>query len=117
MPTWPATLPEFVLEAGYGEQLEDTTRETQMDAGPPKVRRRFTKGYRLYSVAIEMDPDVADDFTTFYEDTCKGGAIPFTWVHPRTQEPQDFYFAKPVPRISVRGSGNVVRASFTLRST
>ena len=42
-PTWPASLPQYVQEGGYQETLQDQTVESNMETGPAKIRRRFTK--------------------------------------------------------------------------
>jgi hypothetical protein len=116
MPTWPASLPQHVLQAGYNEQLSDNLVETQMDAGPGKTRRRFTGKVKQFGVTIDCDPTQAATFEAFFEVTLKDGSIPFDWVHPRTRVPLTFKFKKPAPRVSVRGGGGIVSFSFMLET-
>ncbi|CAB5220423.1 hypothetical protein UFOVP233_72 [uncultured Caudovirales phage] len=113
---WPATLPAFVLEAGYQEGLEDQTVETQMDAGPAKIRRRFTTSTRRFQVTVQMTPEQAAIFETFYLTTLSGGSLPFDWVHPRTQVAKTFRFRRPPPTVQVAGSGAIVRYSMNLET-
>jgi hypothetical protein len=116
MPAWPASLPQYVLQQGYNEQLSDNLVETQMDAGPGKTRRRFTATVKQFGVTLEMDATQAATFEAFYETTLKQGSIPFDWVHPRTRAALTFKFKKPAPRVSVRGGGGVVQYSFMLET-
>ena len=44
MTAWPSSLPDHVLQQGHNESLANVTSRSQMDAGPAKVRRRFTAG-------------------------------------------------------------------------
>lgn len=113
---WPGTLPQYVLEAGYQETLEDQTVESQMDTGPAKVRRRFTNSVRRFQVTIQCDQAQADTFETFYNTTLAGGSLPFEWVHPRTRAVRTFRFKKPPPQVSVSGGGAIVRFTFALET-
>lgn len=103
MPSWPVSLPAYVLEAGYSETLEDQTLETSMDTGPVKVRRRFTTGIRPFRFTIQMTAAQAATFETFYLTTLQGGSLSFDWVHPRTRVAKVFRFRKPPPQITSRG--------------
>lgn len=116
MPTWPIGLPQYVLEAGYSEQLEDQTIETQMEAGPAKIRRRFTTAFRQFRVSVQMTSDQATIFENFYLDTLAGGSLTFDWVHPRTRVSKTFRFRKPSPTIQAIGGGAVVRVSMSLET-
>lgn len=113
MPVWPTNLPNYVLENGYNEQLPTNTVETEMETGPMKIRRRFTKVFRKFQVAMVMTADQADTFELFYLNTCASGAVAFDWVHPRTRLPLSFRFIKPAPAYQPYG-GNYVRVSFAI---
>lgn len=113
MPTWPATLPTYVLEGGYQEQLPQNVVETEMETGPMKSRRRFTKVFRKFQMAIILDQAQAATFETFYLATCASGSIPFDWVHPRTRANMVFRFSQPPPQYVPFG-GNYVRVAFSL---
>lgn len=107
-PTWPASLPQYVQEGGYQEQLQDQTVESQMDTGPAKIRRRFTKSIRKFQITLLMTAAQADAFETFWQDTCLGGSIPFNWVNPRTRVPATLRFRNPAPQFSTVGGANVL---------
>ena len=113
MPTWPVTLPEYVLEGGYSEQLPRNTVETEMDSGPMKVRRRFTKVYRRFQVSMILTAEQAVTFEAFYLTSCGSGSIPFDWVHPRTRAPMSMRFVNPPPQFAPFNSA-YVRVSFSL---
>lgn len=116
MDAWPTTLPQYVLEAGYQESIEDQTTETPMESGPAKVRRRFTVAFRRFTVTVQMDPTQAAVFEAFFLVTLAAGSLPFTWVHPRTRVAKTFRFRKPAPSISVGGSGQIIRYTMTLEA-
>lgn len=111
--TWPVSLPTYVQEGGYQERFQDQTVESQMDAGPAKIRRRFTKAIRFIGVQLLMTSSQVGDFETFWQTTCKGGSLPFDWVHPRTRSATTFRFRNPAPTFSTVGGTNVM-VNFTL---
>lgn len=104
MANWPVTLPQSVLQEGFGETLPDTSVRTAMDAGPPKVRRRTTAAVRPISAAIVVDATQASTLETFYLDTLKGGALPFDMVDPRTGVTASFMFAAPPAYVPLSGT-------------
>lgn len=111
--TWPNTLPAYVQEGGYQEKFQDQTIESQMDSGPAKIRRRFTKNLRFLGISMLMTSAQVTDFETFWQTTLKGGSLPFDWVHPRTRVATTFRFRNPAPTFSTTGGINVT-ANFTL---
>lgn len=113
--TWPPSLPEYVLEQGYGEALEDQTVESTVEAGIAKVRRRFTAPVRRFAVVMQFDTSQAITFENFYLNTLQAGSLPFDWRHPRTGAALRFRFRKPVPQYSVIG-GEYVRVQMVLES-
>ncbi len=82
MANWP-TLPK-PIQSGYQETPPDLTIRTTMDTGPVKVRRRFTAGYRIFSLTYHLTKSEATTLDNFYVTTTMGGAIEFTWTNPRT---------------------------------
>ena len=114
MPTFPATLPQFVLENGYNETIQDQTVESEMDTGPAKIRRRFTKSLRRFSVQMMLTPAQTTTFETFWQNDCKGGSVSFDWVHPRTRAAAVMRFRNPAPQIQTMGSGAANVVSFNL---
>lgn len=84
MPSWPTSLPQRPLIEGYQETPPNVLLRTQMDAGPAKVRRRFTAGVRIYSVAYLLTSTQLTTLDSFFVSDCKHGSVSFTWPHPRT---------------------------------
>lgn len=113
MPVWPVTLPEYVLESGYNEQFPKNTVETEMESGPMKTRRRFTKIFRRFQVSMIMTPEQAATFEEFYFSTCGSGTIAFDWLHPRTRDPMSMRFTNPPP-VYQPMNGFYVRVAFNL---
>lgn len=94
-PIWPSTLPQLVLRDSYSEKPGDNTIETPVDAGPAKSRRRFTASVRRFGVSLKMTTAQMATFESFWEGTLACGALPFAWVHPRTQAAATLIFRKP----------------------
>ena len=92
MADWPDTLPELPLSGKYNEKPPSLLVRTQMDVGPAKVRRRFTAGVRPIKVSFFLTKDEVEILDKFFIETCQGGALPFTWVNPRTGEKKSLRF-------------------------
>lgn len=108
--SWPSTLPQFVFEQGYSEKLNDQVLESKMTSGPPKIRRRFTKQIRTFTMEMRLTPDEKATFETFWQSTALGGSKSFDWVHPLTRAATEFRFRLPAPSFSsVGGSDSIVR--------
>lgn len=56
-----------------------------MGAGPSKTRRITSRNSSFIDVSFLMTYGQAEDFVEFYRDDLLGGALTFTWKHPRTQ--------------------------------
>jgi len=90
---WPTALPtRFLQDPGATEQPPDIMIETQMDAGPPKARRRYTAGYRIVTGSIVLTHAQRQILDDFYVTTLQGGALTFDWIHPITSQPATFRF-------------------------
>jgi hypothetical protein len=94
MVNWPSSssVPQIPLIQGFSETFPNVVVRTSMDAGPAKVRRRFTAAERPFKLNMILTAAQATAFDTFFVTTVAGGSLPFTWVHPRTQEAADFRF-------------------------
>lgn len=82
-PTWPATLPQVLLLEGMQEQSPNVTVRTSMDAGPAKVRRRFSAGVRNFQGRLVLTTEQVETLDVFHQETLLGGAVAFDWTHPR----------------------------------
>ena len=93
-PIWPASLPQDPLIDGYNEQFPDTAVRTEMDAGPAKVRNRFTAGVDDFRLPIALTRTQVQTLRDFYVTTLENGALPFDWTHPRTLVTVAFRFTE-----------------------
>ena len=82
VPIWDNTLPQTLLVDGYGQSFPEVTIKSNMDAGPAKVRRRFTAGVEPVSGTMVMTAAQLATFTTFYNTTLLGGSLRFSWTKP-----------------------------------
>ncbi|HZJ62351.1 MAG TPA: hypothetical protein VFD36_02440 [Kofleriaceae bacterium] len=95
MAVWPASLPEIPLVAGFSESPPNTLIRTQMDAGPARVRPRYTGGPRPMKAAISCTAAQVETFDVFLLTTLLQGSQKFDWVHPRTGIAKTFRFVIP----------------------
>lgn len=92
--TWPAALPQALL-LGLTETAPNLTIRTQMEAGPAKVRQRFTAAPRPVQGELVLTESQANTLDTFYVTTLAGGALRFGWRHPRTDAAVTYRFTEP----------------------
>lgn len=90
--TWPSSLPDKALAAGYSESAPETVIRTPMDAGPAKVRRRCTGGVRRITVRQILTAAQVATLDIFFVEDLAGGSLAFDWVHPRTQAEVEMRF-------------------------
>lgn len=83
MPTWPSTLPQKPLVEGYAETFQSGQVRSEMDTGPPKVRRRFTATVNRFEMSFMMDSTQLDTLESFYETDLEGGVLQFDFPDPR----------------------------------
>lgn len=83
-PTWPANLPQYPLSDGFQETMPQLSLRTPMDAGPAKVRRRFSEGVTRWSVSYPFTEAQRLAFWVFWKDEIEGGSAPYNYPDPRT---------------------------------
>jgi hypothetical protein len=85
---------------------------SQVDVGPAKVRRRYTKP--ITSVRASMNCSIVQVRTliSFFTTTCAGGVDRFTFTSPVTGQSEEYRFVEP-PRFSPIG-GLMWRADLSL---
>jgi len=91
---WPGTLPQCVQD--WQEQNEPVTIRTQMEGGPPKVRRRYSAPIRRIAVQMIL-PDDSQYLTLrdFFDSALSGGVGYFTFSHPWSGEQLTMRFVDP----------------------
>ena len=82
VPVWPTTLPQQLFVNGYSQSFAETTIKSDMDAGPAKVRRRFTAGVEPVSGTMLLTETQLGYLRTFFVDTLLGGSLRFSWTKP-----------------------------------
>ena len=82
VPSWPTTLPQQLFVNGYSQSFAETTIKSEMDAGPAKVRRRFTAGVEPVSGTMLLTETQLGYLRTFFVDTLLGGSLRFSWTKP-----------------------------------
>jgi len=98
MAVWPTAggFPQTVAYRDFQEQTPAATIRTQMEAGPDKIRRRFTAAPRPFKVTVPLTTAQVATLDSFYVTTLSYGALPFDWVHPRTSSSAAFRFKGPI---------------------
>lgn len=96
MNTWPLTLPPTFDQDSFNEQDQDTVIRTQMEAGPAKVRNRFTAGVVNLQGSMLMTKDQTQILDDFYK---TNKALAFTFTHPRTGVAVSVRFTAPPTKI------------------
>lgn len=85
MATWPSTLPQFVDQDEYTQTSKNPLIRTDMEAGPAKVRLRYTAVPEEFNISLVMTKTQFESFITFFKQTIHYGADIFLWKHPVTQ--------------------------------
>ena len=119
MPVWPGTLPNDA-QYGWSESPGDSLVRTQTDAGPAKLRRRFTSTPSSFSMQFVLTKAQATRLIQFYENASdaaiagtNGGALSITGLpHPRDNSAVTFRFL--APPVLTQTSFDVFRASLRL---
>lgn len=94
VPDWPATLPQSLEIEGYTQSPADVLLRTAPDAGPAKVRRRFTAGIEPVKGKIMVTSTQLGYFRTFFDTTLFNGSLRFNWKDPITAAAKELRFTK-----------------------
>lgn len=106
MAVWPASLPDISL--ALTETRQDATIRSSMDAGPMKMRRRFSAASRYVTGSVIMDNTQRATFDTFFETTIAEGALPFDMDDPRDGTSLEWRFMEPPAFTARKGNGSNV---------
>jgi hypothetical protein len=88
MPTWPSSLPQYLLKRGYEESFPPLSVQTEMDAPVPKTRRRFSAVMIPVKGLQVLSDDQLETLMNFFVNDCAGGSLSFAWTMQR-------YFTDP----------------------
>jgi len=82
--SWPATCPSAFENSGYAYGAGSGVLRSDMDAGPAKVRRRFTAVTKNHKGNILMSNAQFATWESWFENTIAFGSLSFTMPHPLT---------------------------------
>lgn len=99
---WPADLQQLLNQTDFQETFPDTVLRSDMNQGPAKLRRRFTKGVYGYTCSITLDFDDYATFRDFFNVDLNGGVNQFQFTDPMELVDAMFRFAG-VPNITPLG--------------
>ena len=103
MADWPSTLPQYLDVDGFSNTFQKGTIRSSIDAGPPKVRRRFSATTENITGSITIDKTQYSTLIDFYKNTLYEGTLTFTWIHPITGNTVSMRFVQP-PEIAPMNS-------------
>lgn len=99
---WPSSLQQLVNQQSFVAKWGETVIRSDMDIGPAKVRRRFTRPIDTYTVNINLTITDYNNLYNFYNSTLNGGVNTFEFNHPITGVLTTFRFLAP-PQVSPMG--------------
>jgi len=89
---WPEILPCGLLADAFSKQTQSNVIRTRMDAGPNKVRRRYTAKTTNYSGNQVYDTAELMVFEQFYHSVIADGVLRFIFCDPISGEQAEFRF-------------------------
>ena len=92
--TWPAALQDLWLKDGFREVPPKNVLRTNMDVGPPKVRRRTTSNVRSFFGQMFLTSARVATLDTYFVTTTKSGSLTIELKHPRTGATGTYRFVK-----------------------
>lgn len=109
---WPVSLEQYVDVESFNYKFGETVLRSDVDIGPKKLRRRFTRPINTATVSFRLPMDDYNTFVTFFNTTSNGGVTPFELAHPITGVTKEWRFTGP-PEIRPLG-GTEFSVSFEL---
>lgn len=89
---WPSDLPRVLRVEGLGGRKKTAKVRTEMDAGPAKVRQRYTVATKEFTGSIMLTEAQRTRLDDFYTNVLGNGALRFVMRDPQTLEPAEFRF-------------------------
>ena len=91
--SWPSTLQDRFNTSGFSHEIGDTLLRSDTEYGSQKIRRRFTRGTDKQTGKIWVKGYTElQTLITFYNTTCAGGSLPFTFFNPITESNTTYRF-------------------------
>jgi hypothetical protein len=93
MPTFP--IDDCAIYGTYSRNAPSrAVVRTQMEVGPPKVRRRSSMGLYTITAAYAVTSAQLTSFNSWFRDDAGMGAISFDWTDPRSGTVRAVRFAE-----------------------
>lgn len=106
MEAWPSQFQTKLNADNFDYQIGDTRIESDVDAGPTKVRSRYTDGVDQYTCSIDIGFSDVAVLKNFWKVTLSNGTRTFAYNDPFSGTPAEFRFAS-APRVSPLGRGGI----------
>lgn len=90
--TWPTALPRVMRIDGLSAKRKSVVIRTKMDAGPEKVRQRYTISTKEFSGSIIVTESQRQILESFYTYQLGNGTRRFVMQDPQTLNPAEFRF-------------------------
>lgn len=104
---WPSQIQQLLNQDSFSLKKGETLLRSDVDVGPKKVRRRFTRPVDTFTAGFNMTISEYAIFNTFFDTEVAGGATAFILNHPITGVATNVRFTGP-PAIKSIGGGNFV---------
>lgn len=122
-PQWPSplfgggTLPDSVLTGAQRGTLVEGKVSSDVDSGPPQVRKVFTAIPETLSFDLNLDSDAkARELLTFHDTTLAMGSLPFDWELPEDPGNTVVFIFLARPELTFADLGPIWRARVQLRT-
>jgi hypothetical protein len=103
---WPSSLPQEQFFP-VTQTRKDARVRTEMEAGPPKMRRRTTATVEPVTLTLRFEGDEKKIFDDFYKNTIEEGTLRFEWTNPTTRNTVDFRVgADGYPNFEIQRGGS-----------
>lgn len=100
---WPNSLPQVLRLDGQQAKRKSNVIRTQMDAGPDKVRRRYTVSVKIFEGSIIVTGKQRQILEDWYRDVLGDGVLRFVMKDPQTLQFAEFRFMEEYAEESVDG--------------
>lgn len=101
--TWPGDLPRVLRLDGLNAKKKSAVVRTEMDAGPAKVRQRYTVATKDFSGSIVVNSVQRQLLEDFYTNILGNGVLRFVMKDPQTLEQAEFRFLDDYDEESLDG--------------
>ena len=92
---WPGNINNCWTIAGYAEVDRPVVIRSEMEAGAPKVRRRFTKQITMINASVTLTIAEVAAFKAWFRTVLQGGVKRFDFTLPTEQAVSELRFISP----------------------